>query len=441
MGTALRVYALTQGYKGVGTSDMVSGQLPVANNSTYVLMDTGTSHSSIAASYVDKIDRKPKHVSNVCGVSLPLKEDIIVRSWVKVVLVWVEGRELTVDLLVLYLHEYNVILGMDWLTKYGAVVNFKRRKVTFNPPGQEPFVFQGTACEKIFAIISTLRARKLLDDGCISYLANVIENDRVEKLQMTKFLYSFQPKGPSTSQPTTTSSTPNQPLTRRHRLTGSHPPAERFRLCSQKLATPHEESKGKKGVLLGVRFKKNGCGLSEEKKKPPRTGHSKRLFGIKLLISDFCFRKQSKVQIDHLRLLDDILHTNGLDHLYAFQHPGEVSVGHENKRAQALKDRFIQMGEKQFLICPWNNNAFTLYDTEKGKRVVSLKYYSPKCRQQPKTTECGIYCMKYARDLISQRRTRAYLSNNFNSDLPYTDAELNEVQEEWAKYILPQLAK
>ncbi|XP_062104638.1 uncharacterized protein LOC133815874 isoform X2 [Humulus lupulus] len=132
----------------------------------------------------------------------------------------------------------------------------------------------------------------------------------------------------------------------------------------------------------------------------------------------------------YLRLLDDILHTNGLDHLYAFQHPGEVSVGHENKRAQALKDRFIQMGEKQFLICPWNNNAFTLYDTEKGKRVVSLKYYSPKCRQQPKTTECGIYCMKYARDLISQQRTRSYLSNNFNSDLPYTDAELNEVQEE-----------
>ncbi|XP_062104704.1 uncharacterized protein LOC133815978 isoform X1 [Humulus lupulus] len=58
----------------------------------------------------------------------------------------------------------------------------------------------------------------------------------------------------------------------------------------------------------------------------------------------------------YLRLLDDILHTNGLDHLYAFQHPGEVSVGHENKRAQELKDRFIQMGEKQFLICPWNNN-------------------------------------------------------------------------------------
>ncbi|XP_062113075.1 uncharacterized protein LOC133824223 [Humulus lupulus] len=105
--------------------------------------------------------------------------------------------------------------------------------------------------------------------------------------------------------------------------------------------------------------------------------------------------------------------------IFIFEHPGEVSVGHENKRAQTLKDRFIQMGEKQFLICPLNNNAFKLYDTEKGKRVISLKYYSPKCLQQPKTTECGIYCMKYARDLISQQRTRAYLSNNIIIEYAY----------------------
>ena len=87
------------------------------------------------------------------------------------------------DLLVLDLHEYVVIFYMDCLTKYGAVVNCKRRKVTFNPPGEEPFVFQGTTYEKNFAIISTLKARKLLDDGCINYLENVIDKDRESMLQ------------------------------------------------------------------------------------------------------------------------------------------------------------------------------------------------------------------------------------------------------------------
>ncbi|XP_062100397.1 uncharacterized protein LOC133806293 [Humulus lupulus] len=125
IGTAPQVYALTQGDKGSGTSDMVSGQLYVANNSAYVLMDTNASHSFIAASYVDMIDRKPGPMENVCGVSLPSGEDMMVRSRVRVVPVWVEGQELTMDLLVLDLHEYDVIFGMDWLTKYGAVVNCK----------------------------------------------------------------------------------------------------------------------------------------------------------------------------------------------------------------------------------------------------------------------------------------------------------------------------
>ncbi|XP_062103719.1 uncharacterized protein LOC133814821 [Humulus lupulus] len=186
VGTAPRVYALTQGDNGAGTFDMVSDQLPVANNSAYALMNHGASHSFIVASYVDKIDRKPEPMANICGVSLPSGEDMMVRSWVKVVLVWVAGQELTVDLLVLDLHEYDVIFGMDWLTKYVAMINCKQRNVTFNPPGEEPFVFQGTAREKNFAIISTMKARKLLDDGCISYLANVINKDRESKLQPTE---------------------------------------------------------------------------------------------------------------------------------------------------------------------------------------------------------------------------------------------------------------
>ncbi|XP_062075562.1 uncharacterized protein LOC133779640 [Humulus lupulus] len=134
----------SQGDKGAETFDMVSGQLPVANNSAYALMDTGAYHYSIAASYVDKIDRKSKPMENVCGVSLPSREDMM------------------------------------------GSVNCKRRKVTFNPPGKEPFVFKGTAREKNFAIISTLKATKLLDDRCINYLANIIDKDRESKLQPTE---------------------------------------------------------------------------------------------------------------------------------------------------------------------------------------------------------------------------------------------------------------
>ncbi|XP_062075127.1 uncharacterized protein LOC133779150 [Humulus lupulus] len=119
-------------------------------------MDTGVSNSFVAASFVEKLNRMPEPMHSVCGMSLPSREDMLVWSWVRVMPVWVEGRELTVDLLILDLHEYDVILGMDWLSKYGAIVNYKKRRVVFKAIGEVSFTFQGAAREKKFAMISAI---------------------------------------------------------------------------------------------------------------------------------------------------------------------------------------------------------------------------------------------------------------------------------------------
>ena len=39
--------------------------------------------------------------------------------------------------------DFDMILGMDWLSKYGAMIDCKRRMVTFEPEGEVPFVFVG----------------------------------------------------------------------------------------------------------------------------------------------------------------------------------------------------------------------------------------------------------------------------------------------------------
>ena len=60
--------------------------------------------------------------------------------------VTVEGRELSVDLIELVMTDFNMILGMDWLVKYGATIDCRRKMVTFEPEGEDPFVFVGTVC-------------------------------------------------------------------------------------------------------------------------------------------------------------------------------------------------------------------------------------------------------------------------------------------------------
>ena len=78
------------------------------------------------------------------GTLLPSGELVVSRRWVRSLPVTVEGRELSVDLIELVMTNFDMILGMDWLVKYGETIDCRRKMVTFEPEGEDPFVFVGT---------------------------------------------------------------------------------------------------------------------------------------------------------------------------------------------------------------------------------------------------------------------------------------------------------
>ena len=90
-----------------------------------------------------------------------------------------DGRELSVDLVELEMTDFDIILGMDWLEKYGASINCKKKMVIFEPEGEDPFVFVGTVHGSHIPMISVLRARDLLQGGCIGFLASVVDTTQV----------------------------------------------------------------------------------------------------------------------------------------------------------------------------------------------------------------------------------------------------------------------
>ena len=63
-----------------------------------------------------------------------------------------EGRELSADLIELVMTDFDMILGMDWLVKYGATIDCRRKMVTF----------VGTVHGPRIPLIFVLRARDLL---------------------------------------------------------------------------------------------------------------------------------------------------------------------------------------------------------------------------------------------------------------------------------------
>ena len=93
---------------------------------------------------------------------MPTGELVVSRRWVRALLVEIDNRELSVDLIELSMDDFEMILGMEWLSKYGATIDCKCRMVTFEPEGEVPFVFVGIVSGPRVPMILPLKARDLM---------------------------------------------------------------------------------------------------------------------------------------------------------------------------------------------------------------------------------------------------------------------------------------
>ena len=164
---------------------MVAGQISIAHTSTYTLIDSGASHSFVSALFVKKLDMEPVLLDKVCVIALPSGENLTLRFSFKEVPIKVSRRDLPVDLIVLEMVDYDVILGMDWLSKYDATIFCRRQKVVFQPSEGEMFEYKGTPRGSKWHVVSALKVSRMLLKGCIGYLANIMYTTKKVVTELT----------------------------------------------------------------------------------------------------------------------------------------------------------------------------------------------------------------------------------------------------------------
>ena len=89
--------------------------------------------------------------------------------------VLVEGFNFKADLIPLNMVEFDVILGMDFLETYRAMIDYFRKEVVFRSLDGFEVVFQGERYVISSCLISTVAARRLLNKGCQAFLAHVVD--------------------------------------------------------------------------------------------------------------------------------------------------------------------------------------------------------------------------------------------------------------------------
>ena len=158
--------------------DVVTGIISILDHDSYTLVDPGATHSFASKPFLDRFQIETQPLEGRMRVSLPggdlLFSDRIVRDS----RVLIGGQEFPADLVALDMRDFDVVLGMDWLSRHRATLDCYKKEVKFHRPWKLEVKFRGIRRELSSNMMSAMAAQRMLRKGCQGYLAYVVETEK-----------------------------------------------------------------------------------------------------------------------------------------------------------------------------------------------------------------------------------------------------------------------
>ena len=111
-------------------------------------------------------------------VSLPVGDPLVSDRVVIDSRVLIGGQEFPADLVALDMRDFDVVLGMDLLSRHRATLDCYTKEVKLHRPGKLEVKFMGIRRELSSSMISAMVAQRMLHKGCQGYLAYVVETGK-----------------------------------------------------------------------------------------------------------------------------------------------------------------------------------------------------------------------------------------------------------------------
>ena len=111
-------------------------------------------------------------------VTSPLGHNISVNSVYRNCPIIIQAREFLTDLIALPFREFDLILGMDWLSKHQAIFDYGQKTVVLRCSNQTEAIVQGIKTSAMSNVISSMQARRFMRKGCETFLAVILDSKR-----------------------------------------------------------------------------------------------------------------------------------------------------------------------------------------------------------------------------------------------------------------------
>ncbi|GJT81819.1 putative reverse transcriptase domain-containing protein [Tanacetum coccineum] len=153
------------------------------NRYAIILFDTGADRSFVSTTFSALIDITPTTLENYYDVELADGKIIEVNTIIRGYTLNFMNHPFNINLMPV-LGSFDVIIGMDWLTKYHGVI-ICDEKIVRVPFGREMLIFQGNGNnqreESRLNIISCTKAQEYLSKGCDVFLAHITMKEAKDK--------------------------------------------------------------------------------------------------------------------------------------------------------------------------------------------------------------------------------------------------------------------
>ncbi|GJU04429.1 putative reverse transcriptase domain-containing protein [Tanacetum coccineum] len=167
-------------------SNVVTGMFLLNNRYASILFDTGADRSFISTAFSSLIDIITTTLDHGYDVELADGRIIWVNTLIRGCTLNFLNHPFNIDLMPVEMGSFDVIIGMDWLAKYHAVIVCDEKLVCV-PFGDKILIFHGDGSnnghESRLNIISCTKAQKYLLEGCPIFLAQMKElSDQLKEL-------------------------------------------------------------------------------------------------------------------------------------------------------------------------------------------------------------------------------------------------------------------
>nr|GEU73275.1 reverse transcriptase domain-containing protein [Tanacetum cinerariifolium]GEX86022.1 reverse transcriptase domain-containing protein [Tanacetum cinerariifolium] len=167
-----RAYALGGGANH--DSNVVTGMFLLNNHYAHMLFDSGADRSFVSTTFTVLLDISPSTLDISYAVELADGRIIKMNTFLRGCMLDLLGHPFNIDLMPVELGSFDVIIGMNWLSRYHAVI-ISDEKVVCIPYGNEVLEIQGYGCsdgdKSRLSIILCTKTQKYIQKGCQVFLA------------------------------------------------------------------------------------------------------------------------------------------------------------------------------------------------------------------------------------------------------------------------------